>query len=94
MADEKKPEDPRPEFAADTPFNEYEIEALEKFVVRTTYKGVKARSEAEAEWLVRNGKVGYDDKEIEEGDEEFISIEETTLMEEGVDADEEDADDE
>lgn len=92
MADEKAA-DPRPEFPEGTPYNEYEVEALEKFVVRTTYKGVQARSEAEAEWLVRNGKVGYDDKEIEEGDEEFLSIEETTLTEEGIETDEE-ADDE
>ena len=42
---------------------------------------------------MRNGKVGYDDKEIEEGDEEFLSIEETTLTEEGIETDEE-ADDE
>lgn len=89
-----KAKDPRPEFPEDAPYNRYDVEALEKFVVRTQYHGVKARSEDEAKWLVRNGEVGYDDKEIEEGDEEFLSVEDVTLTEEDVDGDEDDGDDE
>jgi hypothetical protein len=57
----------------------FEVEALEKFVVRTHYRRVEAADAAEAERLVRSGKVAYDDREIEEGDEEYlqtISVEE------------------
>jgi len=50
---------------------QYRVEALEKFVVRTTYH-VAARSPKRAEALCRAGKVAYDDKTIEEGDEEWL----------------------
>lgn len=50
----------------------YTVEALEKFVVRTTYRNVEAGSEQEAEQLCRDGYVGYDEKEIEEGDEQWL----------------------
>ena len=49
----------------------YRIEALEKFVVRTIYH-VDADSPEEAEKLCKSGDVAYDDKSIEEGDEEWI----------------------
>jgi hypothetical protein len=47
----------------------YRVEALEKFVVRTFYH-VEAADEEEAEALCKAGEVAYDDKTIEEGDEE------------------------
>ena len=49
----------------------YEVEALEKFIVRTTYL-VKADCPEQAEQLCKFGKVSYESKEIEEGDEEWI----------------------
>ena len=57
---------------------EYRVEALEKFVVRTIYH-VEADSPEEAEKLCKAGDVAYDDKTIEEGDEEWI---ETVSVEE------------
>ena len=50
----------------------FRVEALEKFVVRTVYEGVEARDAVEAERLCREGGVGFDSKEIEEGDEEWL----------------------
>lgn len=52
----------------------FDLDCLEKFVVKTKYVGVEADTQAEAEDLVKEGKVGYDQKEIQEGDEEFIEI--------------------
>jgi hypothetical protein len=52
----------------------FEIEAREKFVVRTTYF-VAAESREAAESLVRGGKVPYEGHSIEEGGEEFLSVE-------------------
>ena len=49
----------------------YRVEALEKFIVRTTYY-VTAKNPKQAESLCRGGKVAYDDKTIEEGDEEWL----------------------
>lgn len=49
----------------------YRIEALEKFVVRTTYL-VKADDPQQAEQVCRQGDVSYDEKSIEEGDEEWL----------------------
>jgi hypothetical protein len=57
----------------------YRVEALEKFVVRTFYH-LEAADKEEAEALCKAGEVAYDDKIIEEGDEEWIetvSVEET-----------------
>lgn len=56
----------------------YRVEALEKFVVRTVYH-VEANSPDEAEALCKNGDAAYDDKAVEEGDEEWI---ETVSVEE------------
>jgi hypothetical protein len=56
----------------------YSVVALEKFLVETTYE-VEADSEREAILMIKAGEVAYDDKEIQEGDEEYIetiSIEE------------------
>lgn len=56
----------------------YRIEALEKFVVRTVYV-VEAANAQLAEAKCRAGEVAYDEKTIEEGDEEWletVSIEE------------------
>jgi len=50
---------------------QYRVEALEKFIVRTTYH-VEARNKKAAETLCRMGLVAYDEKSIEEGDEEWI----------------------
>lgn len=49
----------------------YRVEALEKFVVRTVYH-VEAKSPKHAETLCKSGEVAYDDKTVEEGDEEWI----------------------
>ena len=51
----------------------YRVEALEKFVVRTIYH-VEANSPEQAEKLCKQGDVAYDDKSIEEGDEEWIEM--------------------
>jgi hypothetical protein len=52
----------------------FDLDCLEKFVVKTRYVGVEADTKEEAEALVKAGKVGYDQKEIQEGDEEFIEV--------------------
>jgi len=49
----------------------YHVEALEKFVVRTTYL-VVAETPQQAEQLCKSGNVVYDTKAIEEGDEEWL----------------------
>ena len=49
----------------------YRVEALEKFVVCTEYV-VEADTPEQAEQLCKSGDVAYDDKEIEEGDEQWI----------------------
>ena len=48
----------------------FRVEALEKFVVRTVYK-VEAATQDEAERLCKTGHVAYDQKSIEEGNEEW-----------------------
>jgi hypothetical protein len=57
----------------------FRVDALEKFLVRTTY-WVEAAHGEEAERLCRSGGVPYESHTIEEGDEEWIetlSIEST-----------------
>ena len=49
----------------------YRVEALEKFVVRTVYD-VEADTPEEAEQLCKNGHVAYDEKAVEEGDEDWL----------------------
>ena len=49
----------------------FRIEALEKFVVRTVYQ-VEADTPQQAEELCKSGEVGYDEKAIEEGDEDWL----------------------
>ena len=49
----------------------YRVEALEKFLVQTTYF-VDAQSPEEAEQSCRNGKVPYESHQIAEGDDEWI----------------------
>ena len=49
----------------------YRVEALEKFVVRTVYF-VKAGTAEQAEQLCKSGETAYEQKTIEEGDEEWI----------------------
>ena len=59
----------------------YRVEALEKFVVRTVYH-VDADDAQQAERLCKAGEAAYDDKTIEEGDEEWIetlSVEECEM---------------
>lgn len=56
----------------------YWVEALEKFIVRTTYY-VEATSAAEAEKISRAGDAAYERSWIEEGDEawlETVSVDE------------------
>lgn len=81
---EPQTDDPRPEFPEGTPWNHYSIEALEKFLVTTEYIDVKARSHEEAEWLCRNGVVSYDNKVIEEGEDEWVAAKSIELTEENV----------
>ena len=57
---------------------QYRVEALENFVVHTVYY-VDAKSRKEAETLCKSGRVAYDDKTIEEGDEQWL---ETVAVEE------------
>jgi hypothetical protein len=52
----------------------YNIEALEKFTVRTFYTEVEAASPEEAIAIVQAGDWPYDDKRIEEGGEEWIRV--------------------
>ena len=52
----------------------YSVTALEKFVVRTVYDDVEAKTSEEAVELCKRGKVAYDRSEIEEGDEEWIRV--------------------
>lgn len=47
------------------------VEAVEKFLVVTTYT-VQAKDAEEAESLCKSGDVAYDEKEILEGDEEWV----------------------
>lgn len=56
----------------------YRVEALEKFLVRTVYY-VDAKTPAKAEALCKSGEAAYDEKTIEEGDEEWL---ETVSVEE------------
>ena len=60
----------------------FRVEALEKFTLRTTYF-VEANSAAEAEKLCKEGKVAYDDSEVE-GDEEWLGVEQIEVVEEYV----------
>lgn len=60
----------------------YRVEALEKFVVRTVYF-VEAAGPKEAEAACRKGEIAYEEKEIEEGDEEWLetfSVEESPRL--------------
>ena len=56
----------------------YRVEALEKFIVRTVYL-VDAKTPEIAETICKSGEVAYDEKTIEEGDEEWL---ETVAVEE------------
>ena len=49
----------------------FRIEALEKFVVRTIYI-VNADTPEQAEQLCKDGDVAYDEKAVEEGDEDWL----------------------
>ena len=49
----------------------YRVEALEKFVVRTVYF-IEADTPEQAEQLCKSGETAYDQKTIEEGDEEWL----------------------
>ena len=54
---------------------QFTVVAIEKFLVRTTYRNVEAATKEDAEKQCKEGKEGYDDKEILEGDEEWIETE-------------------
>jgi len=59
----------------------YQVEALEKFVVRTVYR-VEAEDPQQAESLCKQGKVAYHRYQIEEGDEvwlETVRVERLTM---------------
>ncbi len=64
--------DPKPATDPNADLETYEVEALEQFMMETTYS-VEARSEDEAMWLVRNGQV-VADKTTEQGETKFIHI--------------------
>lgn len=64
--------DPRPTFPEDAKWNSYNVSAIERFLVKTEYADVIARSEEEALWLVRNGHHAFEKPSIEEGSDEFI----------------------
>ena len=49
----------------------FRVEALEKFVVRTVYF-IEADTPEQAEQLCKSGETAYDQKTIEEGDEEWL----------------------
>ena len=49
----------------------FRVEALEKFVVRTVYF-IEADTPEQAEQLCKTGETAYEQKSIEEGDEEWI----------------------
>lgn len=53
--------------------NTYEVTAIEKFMVKTIYRGVKAENKDEAERKCRESEEAYDEKEIIEGGEEWIN---------------------
>ena len=55
----------------------YTVVAIEKFLVRTAYRGVAAESPEKAEKVCRDGNAAYDAKEILEGDEEWLQTEST-----------------
>lgn len=66
----------------------FEVEALEKFAVRTRYL-VEATSQEEAEDLCKNGKVAYESHEIVEGEDEWLEtlgVQETSLPVDGMNA--------
>ena len=50
----------------------FTVTALEKFAVRTVYRGVEAENQTMAEVKCQNGLAEYDDHTIEEGDEQWI----------------------
>jgi hypothetical protein len=62
----------------------FRVEALEKFVVRTVYY-VPADDAHHAEQICKAGAAGYDEKEIEEGDEEWLETVDISEVEPGSD---------
>ena len=62
----------------------FTVVAIEKFLVKTTYHNVEAANKSEAMLACQQGQESYDDKEILEGDEEWI---ETVSVEEETDDD-------
>ena len=50
----------------------FDVEAVERFLVRTVYRGVEAADRKAAVRRCRDGLKAYEDKEILEGDEEWI----------------------
>jgi len=51
----------------------YEITTLEKFIVKCVYR-LEADDSQEAIEAIKDGGVAYDEKEIQEGDEESIEV--------------------
>lgn len=49
----------------------FRVEALEKFIVRTVYH-LEAKDESDAERRCKSGDIAYDEKTIEEGDDEWL----------------------
>ena len=50
----------------------FRVEAIEKFVVRTTYE-VEAADLQQAEAQCKSGQAAYETASIEEGDEEWLA---------------------
>src|SRR5262249_52193756 len=59
----------------------YTVEALERFMVRTTYRHIDAANAAEAEAICRRGDAAYHNTEIDEGSETWVDT--VTVSEEG-----------
>lgn len=72
----------------------FDVEALEKFVVRTTYRRVEADTPAEAAERCKGGQEAYDEKEIEEGDEEWVETVSVELSDDQSDEPEDEDEDE
>lgn len=59
----------------------YRVEALEKFIVRTVYYEVEADSPEEAVDICKSGALAYEEKHIEDGDEEWLMTLSVSLCE-------------
>lgn len=59
---------------------DYRVEAVEKFLVRTTYYVSDVESHEEAERLCKAGEIPYDGYEVVEGDEEWVETDDVSEL--------------